>query len=297
MKLPAKLKSPILCMSAAPEALWILSTRGEVFVRSGITAEIEEGESWQQLDLSQLAKDGGGAQLQSLSVGSDVAWATDADGKVWMRLGPVSAASVADGQAVPVWIPVDGSGGEGGRPFKFAKVTASTSMHIVWAVDFEGRVFVRDGIFPDFRLGIDWVPVPGPDGDEAVVSVSASDSSVWVLTASGRAFSRAGITPTNFIGDYWRQSPPVPPTTAKSHPEGAPGTSSSTSHTSSVLTLLSATVCDSVYAVDSSGTTVELREESVSLSHPKVSRYCTSPDGAPPKIADESVENGWTVVV
>jgi len=36
-------------------------------------------------------------------------------------------------------------------------VYASASGRIVWAIDNDSNVFVREGIFPDFRQGVDWV--------------------------------------------------------------------------------------------------------------------------------------------
>ncbi len=158
VSLPARLRSPLVSVSAAPEALWILSARGEVFARTETTADRPEGDGgWRRLDLSQLEREGAG-WLRSLSLGSDAAWAADANGKVWMRLGPLAESSSSSHarQPTPVWIPVDGvrggSAAEEGQDLpRLAKVAASTSIHIVWALDEKGRVYVRDGIFPDFR--------------------------------------------------------------------------------------------------------------------------------------------------
>ena len=33
----------------------------------------------------------------------------------------------------------------------------SASGRIVWALDNEQNVYVREGIFPDFRQGVDWL--------------------------------------------------------------------------------------------------------------------------------------------
>ena len=57
------------------------------------------------------------------------------------------------------------------------------------------------------------------------------------------------------------------------------------------LTLLSATACDGAFGADSSGAPMEFIEETVSLSVPRVFR-----SESPPRIADENVEGGWTVV-
>ncbi len=286
-------------MAAAPEALWILTATGDVFARTGVTATCPQGDGgWRQVDLSQLKREGA-ARLRSLSLGSDCAWAADECGRAWMRLGPHDAdaggAGAAAGGPTPVWISVDakspGSDGPDNESPKLFRVAASASIHIVWAVDESGGVFVRDGIFPDFRLGVGWVPVPGPeDGGEEVVSVSAGESAVWVLTRGGRAFARAGITATNFIGDYWRPVPAPSAASSQAPPSARDGTDAASS---GCLSLLSSSACDGAFGANSTGAPVELVEESVSLSVPRV-------DGAgvsPPKIADESVEGGWAVIV
>ncbi len=275
-------------MAAAPEALWILSARGEIFMRMGITVDLPEGGGgWSALNLSQLESEGAG-RLRSVSLGSDAAWAVDEAGKVWMRLGSLCKAS-SPTAPVSAWIPVDhlGGGGERGDDCetpRFFRVAASASIHIVWALDERGRVYVRDGIFPDFRLGVGWVAAAGPDGDEEVVAISASEASVWALTRGGRAFARVGITPTNFIGDFWRPVPPPPSSTASGDGDSSGG-----------LSMLSASACDSAFGADSSSVPMELREESVSLSVPNIAKY--NAVGSPARIADDAgTEDGWTLI-
>ena len=72
-------------------------------------------------------------------------------------------------------------------------MVASSALHMVWASDSEGLLHVREGIFPDFRLGTSWVSVPGL-GD-AVAGLCASDRAVYALTGgAGRVFKRARIS-------------------------------------------------------------------------------------------------------
>lgn len=33
--------------------------------------------------------------------------------------------------------------------------------YMVWALDDQGKIYVREAIFPDFPLGADWVAVTG----------------------------------------------------------------------------------------------------------------------------------------
>lgn len=63
-------------LSSAPEALWILSNEGHIYMRGGITPSSPEGVCWKKLDLTQL-KD---TTIVSLSLSSDSAWAVDKDG-------------------------------------------------------------------------------------------------------------------------------------------------------------------------------------------------------------------------
>ena len=47
-------KSSCQCVSASKHALWLLTSRGDVLVRAGISSKQPLGTSWKQLDLVQL---------------------------------------------------------------------------------------------------------------------------------------------------------------------------------------------------------------------------------------------------
>lgn len=53
---PRKLGSAILfvCLSVCTDALWALSSEGEVYIRTGMSELESKGSGWSQLDLSQL---------------------------------------------------------------------------------------------------------------------------------------------------------------------------------------------------------------------------------------------------
>lgn len=42
-----------------------------------------------------------------------------------------------------------------------SQVFVGPQTYMVWALDDQGKVYVREAIFPDFPLGADWVAVTG----------------------------------------------------------------------------------------------------------------------------------------
>eukprot|EP00939_MAST-03C_sp_MAST-3C-sp1_P002638 g2638.t1 len=71
----------------------------------------------------------------------------------------------------------------------------------VWAIDGEGRVYVRKGISFENPLGTDWQKV---DGRLSTISVSPTMSVVG-LNKSGKIFFRSGIQKDNIAGDSWEK--------------------------------------------------------------------------------------------
>ena len=105
---------------------------------------------------------------------------------------------------------------------------------------------------------------------------------MWVLasspsSSSSRVYRRSGVTADNFLGSHW----------------------AAVSSSSSSLTCLSASACDSALALDASGKVLRLEAEEVSLTVPRMLRPEREADMmmAVPKIADENVDGGWAVVV
>jgi hypothetical protein len=211
-----------------------------------------------------------------LSIGLDVAWAVDSDGKMWMRIGDVNHPKDKESGAVPVWIPVESASS---AETKFSRVSASSSssssLNIVWAVgDGDGRVYARLGIYGNFRLGLDWTAVPGVTN---AVDVKASDSAVYVLTGNGRVLRRYGISADDHVGTVWKEVP-----------------------TDGAVTSLSVTVCDAVYGVDRSGYVCEEVREEVGLTRSAVTSVSTAGDRGRlrgPRVASECEdEEGWAIV-
>ncbi|KAK8782374.1 hypothetical protein V5799_016285 [Amblyomma americanum] len=208
----------LVCIAPSPESLWVLTTTGEVLVRTGQSPHHPMGDTWVPLDISQL----GDAQLTHLSCSYETVWACDTKGTVYMRIG--SLRPPAPRTLPPAWVPVE-SGYQEESPF----ISASTSENpfslpfeisrflkphltkvyvgprnfMVWAIDNRKRIYVREGIYPELHIGTSWVEVPGIQARQLCVSEKA----VWALTPSGEIYRRFGISNNNFVGDYWKRIP------------------------------------------------------------------------------------------
>ncbi|KAK7081500.1 hypothetical protein SK128_009892, partial [Halocaridina rubra] len=86
-----------------------------------------------------------------------VVWGVDTRGGVYMRQGPLSPPSPES--LPPAWIQVDPVPLKGNAVF--TKVYVGMKIHMVWAVDSNRRVYVREAIFPEIPIGLSWVPVAG----------------------------------------------------------------------------------------------------------------------------------------
>ncbi|CAN7999846.1 unnamed protein product [Ixodes hexagonus] len=185
----------VACIAPSPESLWVLTSCGEVLVRTGQDPDCLLGNSWTILDLAQL----GGIQLVHLSCSYDTVWACDSKGIVYMRLG--SLRPPAPQTLPPAWVPVE-SGYQEDSPFVSA-VYVGPQNYMVWAIDNRKRVYVREGIYPELHIGTSWVEVPGVQARELCLSEKA----VWAVTPSGEIYRRFNISNTNFVGDYWKRIP------------------------------------------------------------------------------------------
>ena len=263
--LPARLfKSAIACVATAPEACWALTADGRAFM---LAKDGLESGGWHQIDLSQLD----GVRFAHLSLSADSAWAVDSGGRVWMRLGDISSPRDRETGGVPVWIPVESASASA---VKFSRVSSAPAGHMVWAVGAEdGEVYARLGIYADFRLGVEWVPVSGVRN---AVAVETSDEAAYALTAEGRLFRRCGVTREDYVGTCWREVP--------AGPDGPDG--------HGALTAVSATVCDALYGVDRAGRICELVREDVDMKRPpeEVRRILSYP-----RVRSDE-DGGWALV-
>lgn len=195
MSLPDR--SPAVSVCQRPEVLWLLTATGGVWMRAGLSATAMLGSHWQQLDLHQISD----VHLCHLSLGTEVAWAVDTRGGVYMRQGALDPPHPS---ACPqAWLQVDNVPLPGGAVI--TKVFAGPARQLVWALDSHQRVLVRVAIFPELPIGIAWEYAPGI----RVLHLSISeDGSVYCVTVRGAIYRREGVNPPhNYVGTRWVRLP------------------------------------------------------------------------------------------
>lgn len=185
----------IMSVSQRPEAMWVLTSAGNIYIRVGLSANSLHGSHWEALDLNQI----GDIHMCHLSCGMEVVWGVDTRGGVYMRQGPLNPSPTES--LPPAWIQVDPIPLRGNAVF--TKVFVGMKLHMVWAVDSCFRVYVREAIFPELPIGLSWVHV----GGLFALHLSISENEVYALTPNGEVFKRTGVTETNYIGDAWEKIP------------------------------------------------------------------------------------------
>lgn len=181
----------VTCIASAPEALWLLSDDGSVYLRQDITESNPVGIHWRKLNLEQLHSQ---VEMVSISCGPDVVWACDIRGKILMIVGsPCAIANDSFNQ--PAWVEVDGCPIDNNT---FTKVYVGPDTFMVWALDNAGNVYVREAVFPTFPLGTGWVHLP----DLKAAHLTISSEAVYALNREG-VYKRIGISQSNYIGDAW----------------------------------------------------------------------------------------------
>lgn len=93
----------ILAVAPAPEALWALTSSGDIHGRCDITTTNCVGKQWRQMNLSTLNF----TQFIHISCGSEVSWAVDDKGEVYMRIGSLRPPGLQD--MSPAWNKVESS--------------------------------------------------------------------------------------------------------------------------------------------------------------------------------------------
>jgi hypothetical protein len=212
-------------ISAVPGHMWLLTLRGSIYIRAGISSSQPVGTAWVKLSLGQLA----GHRLLSVSIGTEQAWAVDEEGGVYLRLGSLLP---PPGHASPAWLPVDQDQARVVEGAQLVQVVSSLQGDMVWARDSNYGVYVREAVYPELPVGTGWVPVTGI----SVVSLAISRRTVWALSTSGQVFRRRGISSTDWVGESWQVIPA---------PEGQ-------------AVSLSVGQCDTVWAVDKAGSLHQL---------------------------------------
>jgi hypothetical protein len=54
--LPLPDGSPVVCLAAAADTVWILTTQGKIYIRQGVTDKCPSGRTWKELSLAQIGK-------------------------------------------------------------------------------------------------------------------------------------------------------------------------------------------------------------------------------------------------
>lgn len=116
----------------------------------------------------------GDAILTSVSISSEVAWAVDLRGEVWMRLGSLKPPTTAS--LPPAWVPVD-SGQLAPSGCQFASVFLGPKNDAVWAIDAQHQVYVRSAVLPELPVGVEWVPVMGVQAVQIAIRYKQNRSS------------------------------------------------------------------------------------------------------------------------
>uniref|UniRef100_A0A0K2ULF0 Putative LOC100864967 [Apis florea] n=1 Tax=Lepeophtheirus salmonis TaxID=72036 RepID=A0A0K2ULF0_LEPSM len=179
---------------------WMLDNKGVIYIRSGISSATPSGNSWVTLDSSQLISMN--VRLVYFSLGTDVVWAVDNDGKFYMRLGSLS---LSNQDFLPAWISCDIEYNDSFVPIKLVKIFSCHAIHVVWAIDDKKEIYCRTGINGDFRLGNNWTKVNNSFG--GAVHLAVCDSHVWALNSMGRIYVRVGMSQTCPEGQSWRFVP------------------------------------------------------------------------------------------
>lgn len=182
--------STFVCISACPEAVWVLLDTGAVYIRTGIGPIYPQGGDWFKLDLTQIDS----THFVHISCGNLNVWAVDNEGGTYHRIG-VKAPN--DHSLNAAWLPVDNGG------TVFTQIIAGSQDWMVWAIDNRRQVYVRNKITSHMPIGRQWVHVPGTLASQ----LALADHYVWALSPSGELLCRYGVTEQNVTGDYWKRFP------------------------------------------------------------------------------------------
>ncbi|KAI5704440.1 hypothetical protein M8J75_005321 [Diaphorina citri] len=183
----------VVSIESSPNALWVLTEKCHIYIRLGISTLHPTGVKWKPLLLEQFSSSH--VQVGDLSCACDVVWVCSTRGNVYMTVYPPHE----EREQVPAWIPAEGSALPGCH---FSRIFVGPHAGMVWALDNKGNVYVREGIYHDYQLGVNWLYVPGLQATH----ITISQSGVWAL-ARDTVYQRVGVSPTNFIGQYWQSVP------------------------------------------------------------------------------------------
>ncbi|KAL1457969.1 hypothetical protein WDU94_008147 [Cyamophila willieti] len=183
----------VVSIESSMNALWVLTEKSQIYIRLGISTLNPTGLKWKKLPLEQF--DSENIKVGDLSCACGTVWVCSTRGNVYMTLIPLDE----DREQIPAWIPAEGAALPG---CSFSRIFIGPHANMVWALDNKSNVYVREGIYHDYQLGVNWLFVPGLQATHLTIS----HSGVWALSRD-TVHQRVGVSPTNFIGAYWQRVP------------------------------------------------------------------------------------------
>uniref|UniRef100_A0A8D8M3T9 WD repeat-containing protein CG11141 n=1 Tax=Cacopsylla melanoneura TaxID=428564 RepID=A0A8D8M3T9_9HEMI len=183
----------VVTIESSMNALWILTEKSQIYIRLGISTLNPTGVKWKKLPLEQFASEN--IKVGDLSCACDIVWVCSTRGSVYMTLIPPHE----DREQIPAWIPAEGTALPG---CSFSRIFVGPYANMVWALDNKNNIYVREGIYHEYQLGVNWLFVPGLQATHLTIS----QSGVWALSRD-TVYQRVGVSPTNFIGAYWQRVP------------------------------------------------------------------------------------------
>ncbi|KAF7988805.1 hypothetical protein HCN44_007115 [Aphidius gifuensis] len=182
-----------------PIDVWAIAVNGEALYRHGVSESSPFGITWEHIPSDQ--------PLISISCGPHgQVWAVGKNGTSYWRFGITQNKPIGD-----LWTNVEPPSG--------AKLKQlSVGCNVVWAIDYNGKLYVRKEIQPKiFPEGTHWQTLPSMPNDPIhidmsvttakqgfrSVSVSPDNGQVWAISGAGIVCRRIGITNDNPAGHYW----------------------------------------------------------------------------------------------
>ena len=154
--------------------VWVVSSKGDVLFRTGVTSRCPEGQDWEQVASDSL--------FQAITIGGRgddkcpwKVWGVTKEGSAFLRHGITEVAPTGQ-----LWLQL--------HPPSGATLKAVTAGDwTLWALDTSGRLWLRQEITPVFPEGTSWTQVPCVPGNGCsftggeVKSISAVGNELWAV--------------------------------------------------------------------------------------------------------------------
>ena len=146
----------------------------QAYARYGISDINPAGTSWKKITGKRIVAQ----NIKWVSCDQSSVWAITTDNKILFRNGV--SESRPEGRA---WVEVESS-------HSFFQVVSCKN--IVWALDASGRAYVRTGMCPEKRYGVDWQHVKSPTCFGAISIVSSGV--IWGMGSKNRVWFKCGAS-------------------------------------------------------------------------------------------------------